>query len=56
MPVADLLRLLACPRCKGPLEDVDDGHVLRCRACALRYPVRDGLPILLVEEASPERG
>ncbi|MGH7686638.1 MAG: Trm112 family protein [Candidatus Dormibacteria bacterium] len=44
-------RLLACPRCHGEL--VDDESGLRCDACALLYPIVDGLPVLLVDEATP---
>lgn len=47
----ELLEILACPRCKQPVEEV--GEVLRCtgRDCGLEYPVRDGIPILLISEA-----
>jgi uncharacterized protein YbaR (Trm112 family) len=53
-PVAvdrDLLRILACPACKGPLRE--EAEALRCDACRLRYPVRDGIPVLLESEAEP---
>ena len=48
----DLLDILACPACKQPVEL--DGNSLRCRNpdCRLRYPVRDGIPIMLIEEAA----
>jgi uncharacterized protein YbaR (Trm112 family) len=47
----ELLEILACPRCKGPvvLSDREDGLV--CRACGLVYPVRDDIPVMLVDEA-----
>jgi uncharacterized protein YbaR (Trm112 family) len=47
----ELLEILACPRCKGPvvLSDGEDGLV--CRACGLVYPVRDDIPVMLVDEA-----
>ena len=45
----ELLALLACPRCRGPLDAREDE--LACAACALRFPVRDGVPVLLLEEA-----
>lgn len=46
-----LLEILACPQCRAPL--VQAGGFLQCTnpACCLRYPIRDGIPILLVEEA-----
>ena len=50
-----LLELLVCPLCKGPLEHVraDDQHgaELHCAADRLAFPVRDGVPVLLVEAA-----
>jgi uncharacterized protein YbaR (Trm112 family) len=47
----DLLHLLACPACHGPLRLVADGAGLACAACAVIYPVDDGIPVLLTEEA-----
>jgi uncharacterized protein YbaR (Trm112 family) len=47
-----LLAILVCPRCKGELEYREAESSLVCRACALRYPVRDDIPIMLVDEAS----
>lgn len=48
-----LLEILVCPKCKGPLEHRADPEALICHACALRYDVRDGIPIMLIDEASP---
>ncbi|HJV35502.1 Trm112 family protein [Geomonas sp.] len=45
----ELLEILACPNCKGKL--VKDGDRVVCASCGLRYPVRDGIPVLIVEEA-----
>ncbi len=52
---ARLLDILACPLCKGPLRlaDADAGKVLVCRADRLAFPVRDGIPVMLEEEARP---
>ncbi len=47
----DLLSLLVCPRCKGKLEPMDDGASLVCRGCRLKYPVVDGIPVMLIDEA-----
>jgi uncharacterized protein len=44
-----LLEILACPACKGGLAERDGG--LFCAGCSLRFPVRDGIPVLLMEEA-----
>ncbi len=50
----DLLELLRCPRCKGQLrERGGDQPALDCPACRLRYAVRDGIPIMLVDAATP---
>ena len=48
-----LLEILACPRCKGPVTLADRGDALECAACALSYPVRDDIPVMLVDEARP---
>jgi len=48
---AGLLALLACPRCKGGLSYQPEKPSLDCQACALSYPVRDDIPVMLVEEA-----
>jgi uncharacterized protein len=47
----DLLDILVCPKCKGPvvLTETEDG--LRCGACKLEYEIRDDIPIMLIEEA-----
>ena len=47
----ELLAILVCPACKGRLETVDEETGLVCRACRLRYPVRDGIPVMLADEA-----
>lgn len=54
MQTQELLEILACPRCLGPLEtaggaEEPDGFL--CPACAVVYPVRDGIPVMLMEEA-----
>jgi uncharacterized protein YbaR (Trm112 family) len=49
MPIPqDLLEILACPACKSNLRVEADELV--CAACGRRYAVRDGIPILLIEE------
>ena len=44
-----LLEILACPACHAPLEPGED--TLRCTGCGLVYPVRDDIPVLLIDEA-----
>lgn len=54
MPLAArLLDVLVCPRCKGTLEYREAESFLVCHRCALRYPVRDDVPVMLVDEATP---
>ena len=50
---AQLLEILVCPKCKGDLEYRESESSLVCHACALRYPVRDDIPIMLIDEATP---
>ncbi|HIF62895.1 MAG TPA: Trm112 family protein [Deltaproteobacteria bacterium] len=47
-----LLDVLACPSCKGRLQ-YTSGEKLLCDACRLVFDVKDGVPVLLVEEAEP---
>ncbi len=49
-----LISLLACPACHGGLEETPDKDALHCRACGNTYPVKDGIPLLLQEEAKRE--
>lgn len=48
-----LLELIVCPVTKGPLEYDRDRQELVSRSARLAYPVRDGIPVLLEEEARP---
>ena len=48
-----LLDLLVCPKCRGELEYRAAEPSLICPACRLKYPVRDGIPIMLIDEAAP---
>lgn len=49
----ELLDILVCPQCKGELRYREAEADLTCESCRLRYPVRDDIPIMLVDEASP---
>ena len=50
MPIdPELLRILACPVDHAPVTDA--GTVLICTSCTRRYPVRDGIPVMLVDQA-----
>lgn len=46
-----LLDILACPLCKGPLQYQKALQLLVCRADRLAFPIRDGIPVMLEEEA-----
>lgn len=48
-----LLEILVCPKCKGPLVVSEKPPALVCNRCRLVYPIRDGIPILLIDEAEP---
>ena len=49
----ELLGLLACPKCHGALLLLPRQDGLLCAACAVVYPVREEIPVMLVEEAAP---
>jgi uncharacterized protein YbaR (Trm112 family) len=46
-----LLEILVCPLCKGPLAYRKEAQELVCNADALAFPIRDGIPVMLEEEA-----
>jgi uncharacterized protein YbaR (Trm112 family) len=53
MPIPkDLLAMIACPLCKKPLRLLEDNSGLKCEICRRVYPVRDDVPVLLLEEAT----
>lgn len=47
----DLLAILACPKCKGPVKYKEDEEGLVCEACMLLYEIRDNIPVMVIEEA-----
>lgn len=47
----DLLDILACPQCKGPLTLDEEKGGLVCKKCRLIYPIRDDIPVMLIDEA-----
>ena len=53
----NLIELLVCPACRGDIEYKERRNLIICTACGRHYPVRDGIPIMLVEEATiPDKG
>ncbi len=54
MPIdSRLLEILICPACHGEIRALDDDAGLECLECGRVYPIRDGIPVMLVDEASP---
>ncbi len=53
----ELLEILRCPKCKSKVELKNDQSGLRCKnaECALVYPIRDEIPVMLIEEATVEK-
>jgi uncharacterized protein YbaR (Trm112 family) len=57
MPISpELLEIIRCPKCKSKVELKPDGNALKCvnPECRLAYPIRDEIPVMLVEEAKRE--
>jgi uncharacterized protein len=50
----ELLDILVCPVCKKTLAQKEDGTSLKCSECHRVYPIRDDIPIMLVDEATIE--
>lgn len=56
MPVSEkLLEVLACPVCKVKVEMKPDSSALKCPECNRVYPVRDDIPVMLIDEAVIEK-
>jgi uncharacterized protein YbaR (Trm112 family) len=54
MPIhPSLLEMLRCPACHGEVAPVDADRGLKCAECGRVYPIRDGIPDMMVEEGSP---
>jgi len=49
----ELLEILRCPKCKGPIHPNADETGLICEQCSLMYEIREDIPIMLIEEAKP---
>jgi len=47
----ELLEIIVCPKCKGDLIYEEDKERLVCKKCSVYYPIREDIPILLIEEA-----
>jgi len=51
---SDLLEILVCPLCKAKVEMKPDESGLKCVKCKRVYPIRDGIPVMLIDEAKIE--
>ena len=47
----DLLDLLVCPKCKGDIHLNESSDGLVCESCRLMYPIKDDIPVMLIDEA-----
>jgi uncharacterized protein YbaR (Trm112 family) len=48
---SELLEILACPRCKGTVVLTEEALYLACHTCRLQFPIVDGIPVMLIDEA-----
>lgn len=58
MPVSpELLEILCCPKCKSDVKVDEASTRLKCQnpECALVYPIRDDIPVMLIDEATVEK-
>jgi hypothetical protein len=51
-----LMEILACPKCKGDIHYNDSKNALVCDICQLEYPIRDDIPVMLIDEAKSLAG
>lgn len=53
----ELLEILRCPKCRSEVELKQDGSGLKCinPECSLVYPIRDDIPVMLIDEATAEK-
>jgi uncharacterized protein YbaR (Trm112 family) len=51
---AELLEILACPNCKTKVDLVKNGTALKCAKCKRVFPIKDDIPVMLLDEATIE--
>ncbi|MEW6192561.1 MAG: Trm112 family protein [Bacillota bacterium] len=49
----ELLRIMCCPKCHGDLRLSEDGKGLDCANCGIRYPLEQGIPVMIVDRTTP---
>jgi len=52
----ELLEILCCPKCKADVRLDEEKIVCTSPQCGLRYPIRDGIPVMLIDEAETPQG
>jgi uncharacterized protein YbaR (Trm112 family) len=52
----ELLEILVCPNDRGEIEVLEQEQVIVCKQCGYRYPIRDGIPVMLIDEAEKPSG
>ena len=52
----ELLDILVCPSCQGTIDYQEEHQLIVCTSCGLAYPVRDDIPVMLIEEAQRPGG
>jgi uncharacterized protein YbaR (Trm112 family) len=52
----ELLEILVCPNDRGEVTYIEAEQVIVCASCGYRYPVRDGIPVMLIDEAEKPSG
>jgi uncharacterized protein YbaR (Trm112 family) len=52
----ELLEILVCPNDRGEIEVLEQEQVIVCTRCGYRYPIRDGIPVMLIDEAEKPSG
>ncbi len=52
----ELLEILACPACRAEVRLDEAGARIICQGCGRRYPIRDGIPVMLIDEAEMPSG
>lgn len=52
----ELLEILVCPNDRGEVTYIEAEQVIVCESCGYRYPVRDGIPVMLIDEAEKPSG
>ena len=52
----ELLEILVCPNDRGDIQVLEQEQVIVCQKCGYRYPIRDGIPVMLIDEAEKPSG